>query len=45
LIVSDIIEVVKAGRIPIILSERVEHLNILKEKLNNLDIPIIIYKS
>lgn len=45
LIVSDITEIVKEGRIPIILSERVEHLNILKEKLNNLDIPIIIYKS
>ncbi|MDR2411139.1 MAG: hypothetical protein LBD88_00575 [Candidatus Peribacteria bacterium] len=30
---------------PVILSERVEHLNILAEKLHDLNIPTIIYKS
>ena len=45
LIVSDIKNSIKNARIPIILSERVEHLNILKEKLTDLNIPIIIYKS
>jgi len=45
LIVEDVKKVIKKGATPIILSERKEHLNILKEKLEDLNIPVIIYKA
>ena len=45
LIVEDIKNVVAEGKIPIVLSERKEHLNIIKEMLEDLDVPIIFYKA
>lgn len=45
LIVEDIRKCIEEGRIPIVLTERVEHLKILKESLENLNIPIVIYKG
>ena len=45
LIVEDISQCILEGRIPIVLTERVEHLNILKEHLEKLNIPIVIYKG
>ena len=44
IIIEDIKKSIEEGRIPIVLTERVEHLNILKESLEKLEIPIIIYK-
>lgn len=45
LIIDDVCKCVKNGRIPIILTERIEHLQMLKEKLEILGIPIVIYKG
>lgn len=47
LIVQDIGRAIKEGRVPLILTERVEHLDIIKEKLQLLgvNVPIIIYRS
>lgn len=47
IIIQDIKSVVQQNRIPIVLTERVEHLEILKNKLEelNLNIPIVIYKG
>ena len=45
IIIEDIKKSIEEGRIPIVLTERVEHLNILKESLEKLEIPIIIYKG
>lgn len=45
LIISDIKTCIKEGRTPIVLTERIIHLNILKDKLKELNIPIIIYKG
>lgn len=45
LIISDIKTCIKEGRTPIVLTERIVHLNILKDKLKELNIPIIIYKG
>lgn len=45
LIVEDIKKCILEGRIPIVLTERVEHLKILKEKLEKLKIPVVIYKG
>lgn len=47
LIVQDIGGVIKEGRVPLILTERVEHLDIIKEKLqlSGVNVPIIIYRS
>lgn len=47
IIIQDIKNVVEQNRIPIVLTERVEHLEILKNKLEelNLNIPIVIYKG
>ena len=49
IIIEDIKQSVLEGRIPIVLTERVEHLKILKdgldEKLKGLDIPVVIYKG
>lgn len=45
MIVEDIKKCVLEGRIPIVLTERVEHLQILKELLQNLNVPVVIYKG
>lgn len=45
LIIEDINKCVLEGRIPIVLTERVEHLNILKEQLKVLNVPVVIYKG
>lgn len=47
IIIQDIKDVVEQNRVPIVLTERVEHLEILKSKLEalNLNIPIVIYKG
>ena len=45
MIVEDIKKCVLEGRIPIVLTERVEHLQILKELLQDLEVPIVIYKG
>lgn len=45
LIVEDIKKCILEGRIPIVLTERVEHLKILKEKLEELKVPVVIYKG
>ena len=49
IIIEDIKQSVLEGRIPIVLTERVDHLKILKEgleeKLKELDIPVVIYKG
>ena len=49
IIIEDIKQSVLEGRIPIVLTERVEHLKILKdgldEKLKGPDIPVVIYKG
>lgn len=45
MIIEDIKKCIKEGRTPIVLTERVEHLKILKEGLDDLNIPIVIYKG
>ena len=49
IIIEDIKQSVLQGRIPIVLTERVDHLKILKEgleeKLKGLGIPVVIYKG
>lgn len=45
IIVEDIKKNILEGRIPIVLTERVEHLKILKESLADLEVPIVIYKG
>ena len=45
MIIEDIKECVSEGRIPIVLTERVEHLKIIKEGLNELNVPVVIYKG
>lgn len=47
IIVNDIKDAAQNGRVPIVLTERVEHLDILKNKLEalNLNVPIVIYKG
>ena len=49
IIIEDIKQSVLEGRIPIVLTERVDHLKILKEgldeKLKGLGIPVVIYKG
>lgn len=45
MIIEDIKKSVEDGRTPIVLTERVEHLKILKEGLDELNIPIVIYKG
>lgn len=45
MIIEDIKKCVNEGRIPIVLTERVEHLKILKEGLNELNVPVVIYKG
>lgn len=45
LIIEDIRKCIVESRTPIVLTERVEHLNILKEKLEKFDVPVVIYKG
>ena len=45
LIIEDINKCIVDGRIPIVLTERIEHLNILKEQLEKLNVPVVIYKG
>lgn len=45
IIVEDIKKCILEGRVPIVLTERVEHLKILKESLEDLNIPVVIYKG
>ena len=45
LIIEDINKCIEEGRIPIVLTERVEHLNVLKEQLEKLEVPVVIYKG
>ena len=45
LIVEDIKKCILEGRIPIVLTERVEHLNILREQLGYMNVPVVIYKG
>lgn len=45
MIIEDIKRCILEGRVPIVLTERVEHLKILKDGLDSLDIPVVIYKG
>ncbi len=45
IIIEDIKKCVADGRTPIVLTERVDHLKILKENLDELNIPVVIYKG
>lgn len=45
MIIEDIKRSILAGRCPIVLTERVEHLKILKESLEDLNVPVVIYKG
>lgn len=42
MIIEDIKKVIVEGRIPIVLTERVEHLKILKDNLEELNVPVVI---
>lgn len=44
-IIEDIKKCVLDGRVPIVLTERVEHLKILKENLEDLEVPVVVYKG
>lgn len=45
MIIDDIKKCVLEGRVPIELTERVEHLKVLKENLENLNVPVVAYKG
>lgn len=45
IIIEDIKKSIEERRIPIVLTERVEHLKILQEGLEKLNIPVVIYKG
>ncbi len=45
MIIEDINKCVTEGRVPIVLTERVEHLKILKESLESLNVPVVVYKG
>ena len=45
MIIEDIKKSILEGRIPIVLTERIGHLKILKEALEDLNIPVVIYKG
>lgn len=45
IIIEDIKKCVSDGRVPIVLTERVEHLEVLKQALEDLDVPVVIYKG
>lgn len=45
MIIEDIKKCINEGRVPIVLTERIEHLKILKEDLDELGVPVVIYKG
>lgn len=45
MIIDDIKKCVLEGRVPIVLTERVEHLKVLKENLENLNVSVVAYKG
>ena len=45
MIIQDIKRCVSEGRIPIVLTERVEHLKILEKDLEGINVPMVIYKG
>ena len=45
MIIEDINKCVTEGRVPIVLTERVEHLKILKESLESLNVQVVVYKG
>ena len=45
MIIEDINKCILEGRVPIVLTERVEHLKVLKENLENLNVPVVAYKG
>ena len=45
IIIEDINKCILEGRVPIVLTERVEHLKVLKENLENLNVPVVAYKG
>jgi superfamily II DNA or RNA helicase len=45
MIIEDIRKCILEGRVPIVLTERIEHLKILKENLESLNVPVVIYKG
>ncbi|MBR0350236.1 MAG: DEAD/DEAH box helicase [Clostridia bacterium] len=45
MIIEDIKQCIIEGRVPIVLTERVEHLKILKENLESLNVPVVVYKG
>ncbi|MBO5349214.1 MAG: DEAD/DEAH box helicase [Clostridia bacterium] len=45
MIIEDIKNCVQQGRVPIVLTERIQHLKILKESLEELNVPVVIYKG
>lgn len=45
MIIEDINKCILEGRVPIVLTERVEHLKILKENLESLNVPVVAYKG
>ncbi|MCF0125057.1 MAG: DEAD/DEAH box helicase [Clostridia bacterium] len=45
MIIEDIKKSVLEGRIPIVLTERIEHLKILKEAIDDFKVPVVIYKG
>lgn len=45
IIIEDIKKAIEERRTPIVLTERVEHLKILQEGLEKLNIPVVIYKG
>lgn len=45
MIIEDIKKSILEGRIPIVLTERIGHLKILKEALEDLNVPVVIYKG
>ena len=45
MIIEDINKCILEARVPIVLTERVEHLKILKESLESLNVPVVIYKG
>lgn len=45
MIIKDIKKCILEGRVPIVLTERVEHLKIIKESLEDFNVPVVIYKG
>ncbi len=45
IILQDVKKSIIEGRIPIVLTERLEHLKVLKQSLESLEIPVVIYRG